>query len=126
AAIPLRRARRIRGKRLAVHEQQFPHPDVAADVEWKRHVMIAHLAGYFRKRFQIGEEIADIAELRMRIRSIGKRRKVVRSIRRNAPGHGADKIGFGPSSDAVGTIRRDIRCIESAEWRGDRKSTAEP
>ena len=39
AAIPRRRARRIADERLVVHEQPFPHPDGAADVEWKRQLV---------------------------------------------------------------------------------------
>src|SRR5258707_11282504 len=50
-AIPLRRARGIRSEWLAVHEQQFPDPEIAPDIEWKRHVMIAHFARYGGKRF---------------------------------------------------------------------------
>src|SRR5204863_9880827 len=57
AAIPWRGVRGIRRQRLAVHEQEFPDSDVAADVEGKRHIMIAHPAAYRRQRLQIGEEV---------------------------------------------------------------------
>ena len=83
AAIPRRRARSVRHERLVVHEQPFPDPDVAADIERKRHVVIAHLAGHRRKRFQIGKEIADVLDLGMRVGRVGKGRKVMRSGRRN-------------------------------------------
>src|SRR5258707_6175300 len=56
-AIPLRRARGIRCEWLAIHEQQFPDPEIAPDIEWKRHVMIAHFARYGGERFFVGEEV---------------------------------------------------------------------
>ena len=62
AAIPLRRARLVGNEQPAVEEQQFPDADIAADVERERQVVIAHLAGDRRQRFQIGEEIADILD----------------------------------------------------------------
>src|SRR5260370_30130222 len=60
AAIPRHRPRRIRRKRLAVHEQPFPDPYVAADAERKRPLVIAHLAGERRQRLQIGVNGSDI------------------------------------------------------------------
>src|SRR6266436_2786307 len=107
-AIPANRARRIRRERPAVHEQQFPDPDIASDIEWKRHGMIAHLAGHGGKRFQVGKEVADVFNPRMLVRRIGKRRKIMKSRRRDAFGHRADEFGLGPSPDAIGRIRRDV------------------
>src|ERR1700721_2200978 len=42
-AIPGHRVRGIGNERLVVHEQELPDSDVAADVERKRQVVIAHL-----------------------------------------------------------------------------------
>src|SRR5258708_25653986 len=64
-AIPLRRARGIRSEWLAVHEQQFPDPEIAPDIEWKRHVMIAHFARYGGGRVYVGEEGADGVDARV-------------------------------------------------------------
>src|SRR6202022_2036993 len=109
AAIPAGRARRIRHERLAVHEQQLPEPDIAPDVERKRHVMIAHLAGNGGKRLQVSEEIADILDLGVLVRRIGKGRKVMKAGWRNPLGHCGSEFSLGPSPDAVGWIGRDIR-----------------
>ena len=126
AAIPPRRTRRIRHKGLAVHEQQFPDSDVAPDIERKRHVVIAHLAGDRRERFQVGEEVADVFNFGMRVGRIGKSRKIVSASRRNASCHRIDEIRLGPSPDAIGRIGRDVRGVESAERRWNGKSAAEP
>ena len=69
AAIPPRRSRRVRPEGPVVHEQQFPDPDIAPDVERKRHVMIAHFAGNRRQRLQIGKEVADVFDPGMRRRT---------------------------------------------------------
>ena len=125
AAIPARRMRRVRREGLAVHEQPFPDSDIAPDIEWKRHVVTAHLARHRFKRFQKGEEVADIVGLRMGVGRVGKGRKVMSARRRNALRHRADEVGLAPAPDAVGRIGRDVRRVERPEWRGDRQAPAE-
>src|SRR5262249_6371182 len=72
AAIPLRAAAAVRHERTVIDEQQLPNPDIAADVERKSHVVIAHLARNSRQRLQIREKIADVFGLRVRVGRIGK------------------------------------------------------
>jgi hypothetical protein len=78
AAIPALRARGIRSERFLVHEQQFPDPEIAPDIERKRHVMIAHFARYGGQRFQIGKEVADVFDPGMRVGGIGKGREIMK------------------------------------------------
>src|SRR6185437_16717121 len=53
AAVPPHRSCRVRPEGPVVHEQQFPDPDIAPDVERKPYVVIAHPAGHWRQRLQI-------------------------------------------------------------------------
>src|SRR6185437_5096620 len=53
AAIPGRRSRLIRHEQPVVEEQKFPDADIAADVEWKRQIVVTHLAFDRRQRFEI-------------------------------------------------------------------------
>src|SRR5258706_1875550 len=76
-AIPLRRARGIRHERLAVHEQQFPDPEIAPDIEWKRHVMIAHFARYGGERFYIRKKGAGGFHPGARGRRIRERPEII-------------------------------------------------
>src|SRR3984893_14937380 len=126
AAVPLRRVRGIRHERLAIHEQPFPDPDIAPDIEWKRHVVIAHLAGYRGKRFQVSKQVADVLYFRMLVRRIGKGREVMQSGRRNPLGYRVDEFGLGPAPDAIDRIGRDVGRVEGAEWRRDGEPAAEP
>ncbi len=125
-SVPLSRVRDIRHERLAIHEQQFPDPDIAPDIEGKRHVMIAHLAGQRRQRFQVGEQVADVLDFRMLVRRIGKGREVMKSGRRNPFGYRVDEFSLGPAPDAIDRIGRDVRRVEGAERRRDREPAAEP
>ncbi len=88
--------------------------------------MMAHLARYGGKRFQIGKEVADVFDPRVRVRRIGKGRKIMKSGRRNSFGHRANEFGLGPSADAIGRIRRDIRSVEGPERRRDGEAATEP
>src|SRR5258706_16038544 len=72
-AIPLRRARGIRAEWLAVHEQQFPDPEIAPDIEWKRHVMIAHFARYGGEGVQGSKQKTERFPFCIRVKRIGKR-----------------------------------------------------
>src|SRR4051794_28477930 len=118
AAIPLRRAARVRHERLAVQKQKFPSAERAADVERKRHVMAGRLAVHRRQRLQIGEEVPDILDLRVLVGGVGKRRKIMDARRRRALEYGGDEIAFAPSPDTVLRIRRDVRNVEDhPEWR---------
>src|SRR5258706_14273868 len=101
-AIPLRRARGIRGEWLAVHEQQFPDPEIAPDIEWKRHVMIAHFARYGGKRFYGGKKGTDVLDPRLRGRGIGERPGKEKPRRGDSFGHPPPQIGLGPSPGARG------------------------
>src|ERR1700730_10425681 len=125
-AVPLRRVRGIRHERLAIHEQPFPDSDIAPDIEWKRHVVIAHLAGHGGKRFQVSEEVADVLYFRMLVRRIGKGREVMKSGRRNPLGYRVDEFGLGPAPDAIDRIGRNVGRVEGAEWRRDGEPAAEP
>ena len=125
AAIPLRRMRGIGAERLAVHEQEFPHADIAADVERKRHVVVARFARDRRQRLQIGEEVAHVFELCVLVRRVGKGGKVVQAVRRGPLHDGGDEIGLAPAPDAVIRIGRDVRRVERAERRRDREPAAE-
>ena len=108
AAIPRRRMRGVRRERLAVHEQPFPDADIAADVEWKRHVVIARLARHRRQRLQVGKEIADVLDLRMLVGRVGKGREIMLAVRRGPLEHRGDEIGLAPAADAVRSDR--ARC----------------
>src|SRR2546421_8677693 len=88
--------------------------------------MIAHLAGGGGKRFQVGEEVADVFKPRMLIGRVGKGRKVMRPLRRGPFGHGADELGFGPSPDAIGRIGRNVRRVKCPEWRWNGEAAAKP
>ena len=88
--------------------------------------MIAHFARYGGKRFQVGKEVTDVFDPGMRVRRIGKGRKIMKPGRRNSFGHRANEFGLGPSADAIGRIRRDIRSVERPERRWYGKATSEP
>src|SRR4030095_15202588 len=57
AAIPRGRTGGVRRERFAVHEQPFPDADVTADVERKRHVVIARPAGPWRPPLSVRDEV---------------------------------------------------------------------
>ncbi len=115
AAIPLLGASGIRRERLAVKKQEFPDTEIATDIEGKLDVVIAHLADHGRQGFQVGEQILQIRHLRMLIGCIGKRRKVVRLLRRGPLRQRRHEIGFAPTADAVFRIGRDVRRVERPE-----------
>ena len=104
-AIPGRRFRRVRCEGLVIEEQEFPAADETADVERKFYIMIAHFAGHRLQCFQVGEKIADILHLAMRVGGEGKRRIIMLSGGRRAFGHRSDELGFGPVADAVVLMR---------------------
>ena len=125
AAIPLRRMRGIGAERPVVHEQEFPHADIAADVERKRHVVVAHFACDQRQRLQVSEEVAHVFKPCVLVRRVGKGGKVVQAVRRGPLHDGGDEISLAPAPDAVIRIGRDVRRVERAERRRDREPTAE-
>jgi hypothetical protein len=101
--------RGVRRVRLAVHEQPFPDADIAADIEWKRHVVVARLAGHRRKRLQVGKEIADVLDRRMLVGRIWKGREIMRPS------------GDVPLSSAVtksASLQRPIPYVGSDEMLG--------
>src|SRR5205085_12500699 len=81
AAIPGGRMRGIGDKRFAVEEQQLPHADRGADVEWKRQIVIAYPALNDRKRLEISEEIAHVLNLGPLIGCVRKSRVEMRPRR---------------------------------------------
>ena len=72
------------------------------------------------------QQVADVFDAGVLIGRIGKRRKIMRAIRRSALQHRAEEIRLAPVADAVARIRRQVRHIERAEWRGQRQPAAEP
>ena len=111
----------------AVHEQPFPDPDVAADIEWERHVVIARLAGHRRQRLQVGEQIAHVFDLRMLVGRVGKGRKIMRAVGRSPLQHRAHEFRLAPPADAVGRIGRNVwgrrRSRTAKEWRARRRGS---
>ena len=102
------------------------NPEKTTDVERQRHVVIAHLAGNRRQRFQIGEQIPDVFDFRMLVGRVGKRREIMRALGRGPLQHRGDEISFGPAADAVSRIGRDVGHVKGPERRSDRKPAAEP
>src|SRR4029079_10965409 len=107
--------RGVRRVRLAVHEQPFPDADIAANVEWKRHLVVARLAGHRRKRLQVDKEIADVLDRRMLVGRIWKGRKIMLAARRSPLEHRGDEIRLAPPANPVSGIRRDIGNIKSSD-----------
>src|SRR5206468_12232173 len=91
--------RGVRRVRLAVRKQPFPDADIAADIEWKRHVVVAQLAGHRRQRLQVGEEIADVLNRRMLVGRIWKGREIMLAVRRRPLEHRGDEIRLAPPAD---------------------------
>ena len=84
----------------------------------KRHVVASIHLPHRRQREQIRLDrqrirIADIGEARIR-----EHRKVVGAIWPHALAQRAQKLRIGPVPDSSVRIRRDVRAIKSAEWRG--------
>src|SRR5262245_8306675 len=117
AAIPLRGLGRIGDERLAVEKQQLPETDGAANVEWKRHIVVADFSGHRRQSFQVGEEIAQVVKIHALIRSVGKSRKQVLASGRSSPDHGGHELRLAPGANAVAPVRGNIRNVEGAERR---------
>ena len=117
--------RSVRRVRLAVHEQPFPDADIAADIEWKRHVVVARLAGHRRKRLQVGKEVADVLDRRMLVGRIWKGREIMLAVRRRPLEHRRDEIRFAPPADTVSRIGRDVGNVKRPERRRHRKPAAQ-
>ena len=87
-------------------------------------VVIAHLAGHGLERLQVGEQVADVLDLRALVGRVGKGRKIMRAGWRGALDQGGDEIGLGPVPDTVSAIGRNVGNVECPERRCQGKPAA--
>src|SRR5262249_60638550 len=93
----------------------------AAELEVERQVVVVRRALDRRQRLEIAEQVAQVFQLHVLIRRVGKRRIVVAAVGRGALPHGGGGIRLAPVADALLWVGRDGRGEERAERRLQRQ-----
>src|SRR5690348_16907906 len=101
AALPRRRLRWIGTDLLSGKKQELPAAHEPANVEWKRHRLLARLSADRRQGLEVGEQVAHVGERHVLIGAIRKDGIVMLARWRSAFGERGDEIGLAPAADAV-------------------------
>src|SRR3954454_20201375 len=114
-----RRARRA-GEPSWREEEPLPweHEDAKPEREAQFVRMVRARAR--RQRAQVGPQIANVVVRDLREGRIGEGGKVGPPVRARPFLHRAEEISLGPAANAALWIWRDVRSVESPEWRGQR------